>query len=85
VTTHAIRRKELAYTAESGRDAPAGTRRTTRRPLALVRKPTAAAAEAQTPGRSPPRVREQGHPPGAVIVEAEQDRRQGRLQPQDNR
>jgi hypothetical protein len=29
--------------------------------------------------RRPPRVRGQGHPPGAVIVEAEQDHRQGRL------
>jgi hypothetical protein len=26
-----------------------------------------------------------GHPPGAAIVEAEQDRRQGRLCTQDNR
>jgi len=72
--------------SKSGRDAPAGTRRTTRRSLALVRKHTAAAAEVRTPGHcaasaeypNPPRVRERGHPPGAVIVEAEQDHRQGR-------
>jgi hypothetical protein len=78
---------ELAHTAGSGRDAPAGTRRTMRRPLALVRKPTAAAAEARTPAqlvapaerRNPPRVREHSHPLGAAIVEAEQDHHQGRL------
>ena len=39
--------------------------------------PKARAASAER--RNPPRVRERGHPPGAAILEAEQDHRQGRL------
>jgi hypothetical protein len=84
---------ELAHTADAGRDAPAGSHRTGRRPLSLVRKHTSAAAEARTPATAPhrlstatpPCVRERGHPPGAAIIEAEQDRRQGRLCTQANR
>ena len=49
VTAHAATAGELAYMAESGRNAPRGTHRTTRRPLALGRQPTAAAAEARIP------------------------------------
>ena len=42
--------------SKSGRNAPTGTRRTTRRPLALPRQRTAAAAELRTPGSSPHRL-----------------------------
>ena len=79
--------KASAHSRKRARRARRGTRRTTRRPLASVRKPMAAATEATTPSNSPhrlgvatpPRVRERGHPPGEVIVETEQDHRQGRL------
>jgi hypothetical protein len=58
-------------------------------PVAAARLTAAAhggGRQARTPGNSPhqldavvpPRVRERGHPPGAAIVEAEQDHRQGR-------
>jgi hypothetical protein len=71
-------------TTKIGREAPAATRRTTRRPLALVRKPTAAAAEARTPGQlaapsgSPQTAARTQicHPRFAAIVEADQDHRQ---------
>jgi hypothetical protein len=49
VTAHATRRESWRK-AEGGHDTPAGTHRTTQRPLALARKRTAAAAEARTPG-----------------------------------
>ena len=90
-TAHAIRRGKLAQTAESGRDAPAGgTRRTSRRPLALPRQRTAAAAEARPVAtrrtgwtRNPPRMLEQGpfsrrgplSKPNKITVEAVCDRR----------
>jgi len=41
---------------EAGATRPQGTRRTTRRPLALPRQRTAAAAEARTPASSPHRL-----------------------------
>jgi hypothetical protein len=56
VAAHTASAGELAHTARSGRDAPAGTRSIRRRPLALPRQRTAAAAEARTPGSSPHRL-----------------------------
>jgi len=47
VTAHGVRRKSCR-TQQSAARCARGTRRTMRRPLALVRKPTAAAAEART-------------------------------------
>ena len=56
VTAHAATAGELAHQQKAGATRPRGTRRTTRRPLALARKRTAAAAEARTPGSSPHRL-----------------------------
>jgi hypothetical protein len=87
VTAHATTTRELARTAESGRDAPEGNPPHSAAAALLSAKAHVGGRRGTDPGqlaapagrRNPPRVREQGHPPGRVIVEAEQDHPQGRL------
>ena len=86
VTAYAARREELAH-SKSGREAPAGNSPHHPAAARLSAVATAAAAEAD-PGqlaapaeRRNPAARSANRAilPGAAIVEAEQDHRQGRL------
>jgi hypothetical protein len=67
---------KLALAAKGGREAPVGTCRIPRRPLALVQKPTAAARQDADPGSPPHRLGAATHrtAPGAVTREEDLDR-----------
>lgn len=76
---------EVTHSMKRAPRARRETRHTIRRPLALTRQRTAAAAEARTPRQLAAPVERQtatrvrtGHPLGAAIIEAEQDHPQGR-------
>jgi hypothetical protein len=91
MTAHAVSRESWRRQPEAGATLPRGpaasrSGRSPQRDSARRRPPKYGPGQLPAPAerRTSPRVRERGHPRGAAIVEAEQDRRQGRLCAQAN-